>query len=394
MRIAIVSGALANKPASGGNAWTRLQWVLGLRRLGFQVYFVEQIARETCVDRHGQNVNFEDSRNCEYFRQICRRFGLSETASLVYERGAAIAGVSLAELAAVAKQADLLVNISGHLTLPAIKEPPRCKLYFDDDPGYTQFWHASGNGAARLDGHDAYYTVGACIGSPSCSIPTSGVAWRSTPPLIVLEQWPASTRPPTRGFTTIANWRGAYGRIALAGRTFGQKAHEFRKFVELPQRTSQRFEIALEIYAADKNDSAQLARNGWQLIDPAQAALPDAYQTYIQSSAAEFSVAQGIYVETASGWFSDRTACYLASGRPALVQETGFSRHLPVGEGLLSFRTLDEAAAGVGQITSNYARHCRAARDLAASCFDSDRVLGRILDEIGLSTSNLGDARC
>src|SRR5437016_4429458 len=131
MSIAIVSGALANKPANGGNAWTRLQWILGLRRLGFQVYFVEQIARETCVDRRGQVTSFENSRNCEYFRHVCRRFGLSESASLIYEEGEAVAGVSLAELATVAKQSDLLVNISGHLTLPAIKDPPRHRIYFD-----------------------------------------------------------------------------------------------------------------------------------------------------------------------------------------------------------------------------------------------------------------------
>src|SRR5262249_16590880 len=150
------------------------------------------IARETCVDRQGQVANFADSRNCEYFRQICRRFGLSETASLIYEQGDAIAGVSLNQLAEVAKQAELLVNIRGHLTLPAIKEPPRNKIYFDDDPGYTQFWHVSGNAAARLEGHDAYYTVGACIGQSSCSIPTGGVSWKPTLPLVVLEHWQSS----------------------------------------------------------------------------------------------------------------------------------------------------------------------------------------------------------
>lgn len=393
MSIAIVSGALANKPGNGGNAWTRLQWILGLRRLGFRVYFVEQIARQSCVDARGQVVHFGDSRNCEYFRVVCRRFGISETASLIYEQGDAIAGIPLAELADIAQQAELLVNISGHLTLPAIKEPPRRKVYFDDDPGYTQFWHARGDAAPRLEGHDAYYTVGTCIGTPSCSIPTGGIDWKPTPPLVVLEQWPAATVPPTRGFTTIASWRGAYGRVEFAGRTFGQKAHEFRKFLELPQRTGQRFEITLDIHAAETNDIAQLSRHDWRIADPAQVGLPDSYRTYIQSSSGEFSVAQGLYVETGSGWFSDRTACYLASGRPALVQDTGFGRTLPVGEGLLTFRTLPEAADGLRQIMSNYQRHCCAARYVAVECFDSDRVLGRILDEIGLPIPNQGVAR-
>jgi hypothetical protein len=390
MSIAIVSGALANKPGNGGNAWTRLQWVLGLQRLGFEVYFVEEIARDTCVDRRGQVLGFQESSNCEYFRLICRRFGLSNSASLIYEQGEAVAGMSLTELRDVARHADLLVNISGHLTLPAIKDPPRRKIYFDDDPGYTQFWQASGNSAARLEGHDAYYTVGASIGKPSCSIPTAGIAWRPTAPLVVLDAWPVTTTPPKRGFSTIGSWRGAYGRVEFAGRTFGQKAHEFRKFIELPHRTGQSFELALGIHAAETNDIAQLEQNGWHLTDPGQLALPDAYQSYIQTSAAEFSVAQGIYVVTASGWFSDRTACYLASGRPALVQDTGFSNYYPTGEGLLTFRTFDEAVAGVAQIMSDYNRHCRAARDLAVRCFHSDRILGRILDEIGLALPQQG----
>jgi hypothetical protein len=390
MSIAIVSGALANKPSNGGNAWTRLQCVLGLRRLGLEVYFVEQIAHQTCVDGRGQVVGFEESSNCEYFRLVCRRFGLSNKASLIYEQGEAVAGLSLAEISEVARRADLLVNISGHLTLPAIKEPPRCKIYFDDDPGYTQFWQISGNRAARLEGHDAYYTVGASIGKPSCSIPTAGIDWRPTPPIVVLDAWPVKPLPAKSGFATIASWRGAYGRVDFAGRTFGQKAHEFRKFIELPQRTGHTFEIALDIHSAETNDIAQLERNGWHLTSPSQLALPDAYQGYIQSSAAEFSVAQGIYVETGSGWFSDRTACYLASGRPALVQDTGFSSYYPAGEGLLTFRTFDEAVEGVAAIMSGYNRHSRAARDLAVCCFNSDRVLGRILDEVGLPIPHEG----
>lgn len=394
MSIAIVSGALANKPANGGNAWTRLQWVLGLRRLGFEVYFVEQISREACVDRRGQIVNFENSRNLEYFRQVCRWFELSDFASLIFEDGQGIEGISITDLAGVAKQAELLVNISGHLTFPAIKDQPRHKIYFDDDPGYTQFWHANGSSAARLEGHDAYYTVGAGIGKPSCTIPTGGITWRPTPPLVVLDQWPVANQPAKRGFSTIASWRGAYGRVDFGGRTFGQKAHEFRKFVELPRRTDQHFEIALDIHAAEQNDIAQLEEHGWHLSDPADLASPNAYQNYIQSSTAEFSVAQGIYVETESGWFSDRTACYLASGRPALVQDTGLSCNLPVGEGLLTFRTLHEAMEGVHQIMANYRMHCRAARDIAEQFFSSDRVLGRILDESGLAVSNPGAIAC
>jgi hypothetical protein len=211
---------------------------------------------------------------------------------------------------------------------------------------------------------------------------------------VVLDQWPVANQPTKRGCSTIASWRGAYGRLEFGGRTFGQKAHEFRKFIELPRRADQHFEIALDIHAAEQNDIALLEEHGWQLSDPAEIASPDAYQTYIHTSTAEFSVAQGIYVETGSGWFSDRTACYLASGRPALVQDTGFSRELPVGEGLLTFRSLHEAVEGAHQIMANYPRHRRAARDIAEQFFSSDRVLGRILDESGVAVSNPGAIAC
>jgi hypothetical protein len=164
------------------------------------------------------------------------------------------------------------------------------------------------------------------------------------------------------------------------------KVHEFRKFWELPRIAKQRFEIALQIHPADCKDLNALRSWGWQIVDPG-ALVPDpfAFRRYVQESSAEFSVAQGIYVETQSGWFSDRTVRYLASGKPALIQDTGFGRHYPVGEGLLAFRTLEGAAQGAEEIARNYGKHCRAARALAETYFDSDKVLGQFVEEVGLS---------
>jgi hypothetical protein len=158
--------------------------------------------------------------------------------------------------------------------------------------------------------------------------------------------------------------------------------HEFRKFIELPQHTALSFETALDIHPADQKDLEALQRHGWHIVSPAVVARPDDFRSYVQNSSAEFSVAQGIYVQTQSGWFSDRTAAYLASGKPALVQETGFSQHLPSGEGLLGFATLEQAIDGAEQIRSNYAHHCRAARAVAEEYFDSDKVLQKLLSEI------------
>jgi hypothetical protein len=164
------------------------------------------------------------------------------------------------------------------------------------------------------------------------------------------------------------------------------KVHEFRRFLPLPRRAPGAFELALNIHPADAEDRQALEAHGWRLTDPGHASAdPDAFRRFVQGSGAEFSVAQGIYVDTNSGWFSDRTVRYLASGKPALVQDTGFSRNLPVGEGLLAFRTLEEAVAGAESITRDYEHHSRAARAVAEEFFDSDRVLGRLVEQAGIT---------
>ncbi len=400
MTTIVVSGALANKPGNGGEAWVRLNWLLGFQKLGYRVYFVEEIQRATCVDGRGAVAAFADCVNLAYFKDITRQFGLDQRAALIYEGGEQIFGPSRAELLEVAESADLLVNISGHLAWEAFFSRLRRKAFIDIDPGFTQFWQAAGNPRARLAGHDVYFTIGANIGRAGCAIPTCGTDWKPIRPPVVLEEWPAVPSSPrgqgvdsqglttqhsaltTHHFTTVANWRGSYGPVQHEGKTYGLKVHEFRKFLELPRRTRQKFEIALSIHPADDKDRQALVAGGWQLADPqSSAADAQGFRNYVQNSAAEFSVAQGIYVETKSGWFSDRSACYLASGKPALVQDTGFGGNYPVGEGLLAFRTLEEAVAGAQEIEGNYQRHCRAARALAEAYFDSDKVLTRLLEE-------------
>jgi hypothetical protein len=379
----VVSGALANRLGNGGGAWVRLNWLLGLRRLGHDVYFVEQIDRANCTNRAGEPMALADSANLAFFRAVTRRFGLAASSTLLYEAGADTDGLTLPELVDLAGSADLLVNISGHLTTPAVFDRFRRKAYVDLDPGFTQFWHAAGNPAARLGGHDLYFTVGANVGTPGCPIPTDGVRWRPVRPPVVLDRWPVAAGTERR-FTTVASWRGAFGPVEYGGRRYGVKAHEFRKFLDLPGRTGQAFEVALNIHPADGKDRDALRAHGWRVVDPREvAADPEAFRRYVAGSGAEFSAAQGVYVETASGWFSDRTAVYLASGKPALVQDTGVARTLPVGEGLLTYRTPEEAAAGAARIVGDYEAHARAARALAEEFFDSDRVLGRFLDEAG-----------
>lgn len=380
---AVVAGALANKPGNGGNAWSRLQWALGLRALGFDVVFVEQIAPEACVDRCGAPADFAQSVNRAYFRSVCARFGLAGGAALVC--GDRYEGLDRAELERRTAASAVLVNIGGHLALETVKRAARRRVFFDDDPGYTQLWQAQGLAAKRLEGHDVYFTVGANVGADGCSLPTGGIHWRPARPPVVLDQWPRAPAEPGR-FTTVASWRGAYGTVGDGRQAYGPKAHEFRHLANLPRRAGLAFEVALDIHPADDKDVDLLRQGGWKVVEPRRVAGdPDAYRHYVRGSGAECSAAQAVYVHTGSGWFSDRTACYLASGRPALVQDTGQGRDLPTGEGLVTFRSSEEAAREAGRIVRDYPTHAAAARALAEAYFDSAKVVADVLDQAGVS---------
>lgn len=380
----VVAGALANKPGNGGEAWVRMSWATGLRRMGFDVCFVEQIDEAVCVDASGTPASVGRSVNLTWFRDVTARFGLTGAAALLTADGTPVCGLTEAALLGRVEQAALLVNISGHLTVERLLQRVGRKAYIDIDPGFTQYWHA--DGTAPLLPHDAYFTIGENIGRSGCPIPSGGISWHPIRQPVVLAAWPAHPVDVLDRFTTVATWRGPYGPVIHDGRTYGLKLHQFRRFIELPRLADAAFEIALAIHPADAADRSRLEDHGWRLVDPrAVAGDPDAFRTYVQASGAEFSVAQGIYVDTDSGWFSDRTARYLASGRPALVQATGFSRNLPVGEGLVAFRTVAEAVAGADAIVADYERHSRAARELAETYFAHDVVLGRMLDDVGVA---------
>jgi hypothetical protein len=199
---------------------------------------------------------------------------------------------------------------------------------------------------------------------------------------VVLDEWPAANGGDHDRFTTIASWRGAYGPVEFEGETLGLKVHEFRKVIGLPEKAGLDFEIALDIHPGDAKDLDALREHGWRIVDP-KTTVPDpaTFRQYVQGSGAEFSVAQAIYVKGEVGWFSDRTVRYLASAKPALIQDTGFTRNYPVTEGLVAFSTLEEAAEGARRIAASYEEHSRAAREIAERYFDSDQVLTRFLDE-------------
>jgi hypothetical protein len=372
MATAVVAGALANKPQSGGEAWVRLSWVLGLQRLGFDVHFVERLSSGDPVGR-------------EYFESVVADFGLGERASLLDGNGNSLFGHGERELTEVAAEADFLFNLSGHLDGGPILTAPRERVYVDLDPGFTQAWHADESLEFSVAGHDHFFTVGQNIGGSGCPIPTGGIEWIPTLPPVLLDEWESAARPGgPLTLTTVATWRSSYGGLEIGGRTMGLKHHQFRRFVELPEMVEGvELEIALDIHPGDSADLELLHAHGWKIVDPrAAAGTPTAFREYVQSSGAEFSVAQGVYVEASTGWFSDRTAAYLASGRPAVVQATGLQGAEAPGA-MFTFDNLEAAVAGIESIKGDYEERAGAARAFAEQHLDSDRVLGRVLEKLG-----------
>ena len=369
MRRILFSGMVAGDPEQGGASWAVLQYVLGLRGLGHDVYLVEPVDRL-------------EPRSVRYFSELVRDFALDGHAAMLARGGNESYGIPYRELLRLARSADVVFNVSGMLRDEELVGPAPLRVYLDLDPAFNQLWHAVDRIDMGFGLHNRFATVGLELGAPGCPIPTCGREWIKTLPPVFLPRWSQAEALETDGFTTVGNWRG-YGSILWNGKRYGQKAHSLRKIVTLPELTSERLALALAIHPEETEGLSSLRRHGWELIDPScVAGSPQRYAAFVRGSKGELGLAKEGYVESRCGWFSDRSACYLASGRPVVAQDTGFSRHLPVGEGLLSFTTAEEAAAAIGEIGADYRRHAGAARTLAEDMFDSADVLERLLERV------------
>jgi hypothetical protein len=363
MRI-VVAGTVAGTPGQGGASWAVLQYVLGLARLGHDVTLVEQVAELSPAIE-------------SYFGDVVDEFGLRGRAGIV-DGERRTAGLDYRALRETAGAADVLLNLSGILRDPELRDPPPARVYIDLDPGFNQFWHEQGLDVG-LDGHTHHVSVGLALGSPECPVPLCGRTWLTTTQPVVLDLWPRANGVVHDALTTVGNWR-SYGSVEFAGATYGQKAHSLRRLLELPRVSGERFLLALAVHPDEHADLEAMRENSWELVDPAAVAgTPALYHSFVSGSRAEFGLAKSGYVDSACGWFSDRSACYLAAGRPVVAQDTGFSRYLPTGEGLLAFRDVGEAAAAVEELRRDYPAHSDAAYALARERFDSGRVLSELL---------------
>lgn len=376
---AVCAVSIANQPHRAGHAEAMLQWALGLRALGWTVVVLDRLDKAMAVDSRGALCAPTDSENLRYFQRVMADAGLADCCALLVD-DQPLWGAGHDQLTDSTSD-SVFFDIMGCLRDHPLAERASTRVFIDIDPGYTQLWRSLGY-ADVLAGHEHFVTVGQCIGEPNCTIPDCGVAWIPTLPPISLERWPAAS-PRPGPITSVGSWRGPWGVLEREGLRLGQRVHSFRPLLDLPRRVPGQYELALDIAPEDARDREHLVEAGWRLTDPrAVASERTGYARFIHASFAELCVAKEIFVRLRSGWFSDRSACYLASARPVIALDTGFSHHMPVGNGLLAFSNLDEACAAVETVQADPLRHARWARELAEDLLDARRVVAFVLSQV------------
>lgn len=369
---------VANFPDGGGHFWVYMQYAQGLRRLGCDVYWLEQFRPPPSGDAAQ-----EASLLAPFFERM-KRFGL-EGKTLLYAKAGAdfrFVGCEWPDVERVLKRADLLLNFHYAID-PRLLACARRTALVDIDPGLLQFWINTGQ--LDVPAHDCYLTTGETVGTPSARFSDCGLPWQRIRPPVCLELWPSTYDPHAEAFTTVSSWSTTdWLKVTENGTTVlreNTKRVAFLEFAELPRHTRQPLELALYTDDRDAADLARLTRNGWRVRHSREVAgSPDAYRSYIQRSRGEFSCAKASCMAFQNAWVSDRTVCYLASGKPVVVQDTGPSSYLVNGEGMFRFSSVDDAAGALDAINSDYGRHCRAARDFAETQFDSTRILEGVLN--------------
>ena len=370
----VFSGTLG-RSGRGGQAWAVLQYLLGLRALGHEVCYLEDCGDCSYVyDWEKQEWTYELDYPAAYVHACLAPFGLG--ANWIYRTNGGARGMAPEEFQEFCAAAELLVMRAVPLWVWRPEyDLPRRRVFLDVDPGFTQISLANGDRglAAGIARAERRFTVGQHIGAARCPVPVTGGPWHKTRPPVYLPEWPVAEGNATH-LTSVMRWQG-FKEVTHAGVSYGQRDKEFPRYFELPGRTPQQFLIAQMGV-----QPAELVRHGWE-VAPGEiiSRTPESYREFIQRSRGEFSVPKNGYVATRGGWFSDRSVCYLASGRPVLIEDTGLADWLPVGEGVLTFTNPDSALAAIEKVNADYDQQRRAARRLAEEQFATDRVLPEFL---------------
>jgi hypothetical protein len=379
----VVLGYIVRGPL-GGLAWHHLQYVLGLRALGHDVYFIEDSDDyPSCYDPSRDTVDADPSYGLRFAARAFERLGLGDRWCYHDAHAARWMGPLAPRALEVCASAELLLNLSGVNPLRSWTERTPARVFVDTDPAFTQIRHLTDPSARSLAAaHNSFFTFAENIARADCLVPSDGFEWRPTRQPVHLDAWHVT--PGTQGgsWTTVMQW-DSYRAQSYGGRRYGMKSDSFSEYVDLPARVGPVFEIALGSEGAPRE---RLRAKGWRLLDPLEVTRdPWTYQEFVRGSKAEWSVAKHGYAVSRSGWFSERSAAYLASGRPVLAQETGFSDWLETGAGLLAFDTPEGVLEGMAEIEGDYVRHCRTARELAEEFFDARKVLTSLIERACLS---------
>jgi hypothetical protein len=374
--IIILAGGIG-RWAIGGHAWAEMQYLAGLQALGHDVYYLEECGEESWVyNWDTEATTTELGYPAAYVRDCLEPLGLK--GRWIYRAGEESEGMGLGEFQDVCSEADLLIIRALPITCWRPEyDRPRRRIYIDADPGFTQVSLLNGDTelADTVERCERLFTFAQRIGAGDCIFPTGGRRWLKTLPPIALAHWPYAAGGPATHFTSVMNWRG-FRDVVHEGVLYGQKDREFPKFLDVPRSTPQPFRLA-----TTGDPPVNLAEHGWEVVPGwVPSRTPWSFRTFVQESRAEFGVAKHGYVRMRGGWFSDRSVCYLASGRPVVVQDTGLDDWLPTGEGVVTFRDPPEAVRAVEAINADYERHRRAARRLAERVFAAEQVLPPLLD--------------
>lgn len=379
----VVGGYIVGYPL-GGMTWHHLNYLLGLQELGHEVWFLEDSGSYSYpYNPTTQTCDVSSEYGRSYLERIFADYGLPARYCYYSEFEETHYGLSKAELHDLLKRADLLLCVSGVTPIRPERPRPRRIAVIDTDPVFTQL-RMRGD-PTFLDYYrqfDAIATFGRLIGTPECPLPTHGIQWIPTNQPIALRHWPVVPNA-SRAFTTIGKWEHTTERhFEFNGQRYlSSKGVEWMKVLDLPRRV--RWEMTLGMLSVPAETAERFHTHGWKLVDPEAATVScGAFGGFIRGSAGEFTVAKEIYAGLPSGWFSDRSAAYLASGRPVVAQSSGFNRWLPTGEGLFSFDIIDDAVEALSQIDSNYQRHSSAARRIAETSFDASKILTDLLDRV------------
>jgi hypothetical protein len=377
MRI-VFAGSIGRLPV-GGHAWVDLQYLLGLRALGHDVFYLEECGDASYVyDWRRQTLTTDLPYPSNYLRTTMAQFGFDDR--WVYRAGEHAVG-PLHDLISFCAEADLLIVRAVPISLWRPEyDLPRRKLFIDADPLFTQVQLLRGKRdlVDTVERCEQLFTVGQRLGQTDCPVPLAGRTWLKTVPPVFLDEWPVAENDAADCLTSILQWR-SYRDTEHGGILYGNKDREFPHYLDLPRRVSQ--PLCMAVTGAPPG---YLEEHGWRTVEGWVASeTMDDYRRFIQQSRGEFSVAKHGYVASRCGWFSDRSVCYLASGRPVVVQDTGLRDWLPVGSGVLAYGSPDESVACIDRLNSEYEQQRRAARQIAEQFFDARRVLNDLTGSIG-----------